>query len=206
MDIITALFVIGTLGFWITLTCVSALIIAFDYNEREGASFATLALFAFGVVSFNPSVLSAVRANPVWLVVGVLVYLVLGVLTAVAKWYFFLLNARDVIKENSPRVHSEQAIVNLQVRGRRVKFPIKVADHKARIIGWMTVWPWVAGWTLIDDPIRRMFQRIYVSIAGRLQQMVDHIVPPLEIVPPVPSDPSKNKRAAVESLLDRRDR
>jgi len=47
--------------------------------------------------------------------------------------------------------------------------PPSVVDEKPRIMAWMIWWPLSAAWTIVDDPVRRLFQHIYHRIAGRLQ-------------------------------------
>ncbi len=176
--IILSLLTFGSLFFWLGLLVFSILILAFDSYENEGKAFVTLLIFLGLVTVANPGVVSAIKANPLLLGVGVLVYLVFGVITAVIKWYFFLLNVRDAVNDGqNPRQKYGHGESSITVRGREVSYPIVVSKFKARIIGWMTYWPWVAVWTLLDDPIRRVFQRIYVSIAGQLQKMADKILP-----------------------------
>jgi hypothetical protein len=51
--------------------------------------------------------------------------------------------------------------------------PPSVLDEKPRIMGWMVWWPLSAAWTIVDDPVRRMFQEIYHRIAGHLQAVSD---------------------------------
>jgi hypothetical protein len=73
----------------------------------------------------------------------------------------------------SPR--AKQRITSLTVRGRTIPFPVKMRDHKARVIGWMTYWPWSALWTGLDLVFHRVFQHIYTLFAGRLQAMADRM-------------------------------
>ena len=52
---------------------------------------------------------------------------------------------------------------------RVTNIPPKVSEHKALITSWMTYWPISALWTLINDPIVRLFDSIYYGIAEYLQ-------------------------------------
>ena len=52
--------------------------------------------------------------------------------------------------------------------------------NKSRILRWMTFWPLSALWTLIDDPIREAFRKIYDQISGRLQRISDRMFADLE--------------------------
>lgn len=44
-------------------------------------------------------------------------------------------------------------------------------DHKARIMIWMAWWPWSMLWTLLNDPIKRLFRAIYRALLTRLQKI-----------------------------------
>jgi hypothetical protein len=176
MLFLASIFTLWTVGFWLALLVASVFIIAFDAFEHEGRSFGTLLIFAGGVLFFNPSAVLAIRHNPLLLIVGLVGYLLLGVLVAVVKWYFFLLNVRDKINDND-FMPGNSKTKYVEVRARPVALPVSVKNFKTRIIGWMTYWPWVAIWTLIDDPIRRVFLRIYHAMAAKLQAMADRIVP-----------------------------
>jgi hypothetical protein len=191
MILLASLFTLGTIAFWFMLFAVSVFIIICDVYEREGRAFSTLALFVGAILFFNPELVIAVREHPLYLLYGFVAYIVLGVATAIAKWYFFLLNVKDEI---SDRLADEDRdiyskITQVYVRGRKVALPIKVSNFKARITGWMTYWPWVAVWTLLDDPIRRLFQRIYRFNARLLQNMADRFVPNVPEPPARPEPP-----------------
>ena len=55
-----------------------------------------------------------------------------------------------------------------------------VRDHKSRVTMWMVWWPWSMIWTLLNDPIRRMWrtiwkrlQKTYAQIAARAFRSID---------------------------------
>ena len=47
--------------------------------------------------------------------------------------------------------------------------------HKARILTWMTYWPFSFIWTMLNDPIKRLMKAIYYKIAGFLTRISDRI-------------------------------
>ncbi len=47
--------------------------------------------------------------------------------------------------------------------------------HKEQIVCWVAYWPWSGFWTLMNDPIRRLFDRIYDSVAGFLGEISDQV-------------------------------
>ncbi len=61
-----------------------------------------------------------------------------------------------------------------------------VSDNKPRIIGWMTLWPWSFAWTMVDDPVRSLFKKIYVFIESTFKKMRDRTF--ADIYRDVPSD------------------
>jgi len=50
-----------------------------------------------------------------------------------------------------------------------------VRNHKGRIIAWMSYWPWSLFWTILNDPIRRLFRRIYYKIKSFLQGISEKV-------------------------------
>lgn len=93
---------------------------------------------------------------------GILVGLILE------KW-------RTHVKEYESDIHGYGAsAVSYQKYRRSIVKPL-VSDHKARILTWMSYWPWSCLWTLLNDPIRKLFKHIYYRIKGTLQKMSDRV-------------------------------
>lgn len=57
-----------------------------------------------------------------------------------------------------------------------VKVRISAGDNKARIIGWMSLWPFSMIGTLVDDILLRMWQRFYDLFAGTYQRISDKMI------------------------------
>ena len=62
--------------------------------------------------------------------------------------------------------------------------------NKAKILRWMSYWPWSFAWTMLKDPIRKAFLTIYRDIAAHLQKISDRAfrgveadLPPAEELP-----------------------
>ena len=92
----------------------------------------------------------------------------------------------DVVRENryweqsvSDMAREEQ---NWGAMKEKLSSPPQVADNKAQIIRWMTFWPISGLWTLINDPIRQAFIKIYDRISGRLQRMSDRIFDDMKLL------------------------
>jgi hypothetical protein len=54
------------------------------------------------------------------------------------------------------------------------EFHPTIVKHKASIYIWLAYWPWSFLWTLINDPLRKMFRYVYEHIKGTLQRISDH--------------------------------
>ena len=63
----------------------------------------------------------------------------------------------------------------MRVAGVGDDFPPQVGTHKAKIMGWMMLWPAIMVWTMLTDPVRRVFEEIYDRIGGGLQAMSDRV-------------------------------
>jgi hypothetical protein len=48
-------------------------------------------------------------------------------------------------------------------------------DHKAKIVGWMVFWPWSALWTLLNDPLRRIFNHIFKVLKETYQKISEKV-------------------------------
>lgn len=51
--------------------------------------------------------------------------------------------------------------------------PPSAREHKSRIMSWMAYWPWSALWSLLDDFLRKLYERIYRVIVGTLQRIAE---------------------------------
>jgi hypothetical protein len=161
------------LGLWplIVFAAASIVLLAFLEHDNEGA--ATLAALGGTVL-----ILWLTRANPLpWLqahtgaaLLGLVGYFVVGALYSLVKWYFFLLDLRDEQRERS------------EAFGRRLSRP-KVAEHKARITGWMTYWPWSAIWFVLSGPVKRTWRFLYARMAAVFQRIADHVFRDVPVEP-----------------------
>ena len=49
---------------------------------------------------------------------------------------------------------------------------LKASDNKRRITRWIIWWPWSALWTIINDPIRRIANEIYILLSKTYEGIV----------------------------------
>jgi hypothetical protein len=71
---------------------------------------------------------------------------------------------------------SEEALAfKNSIGGYGYQMPPQAREHKSDIMLWMTYWPFSCLWTIINDPIRKIFRTIYTHIATSLQKISDRM-------------------------------
>jgi len=168
------IFIFGTLWFWLLITVTGGLILFFletallDDHDTGGGFKVTLVLIGAGLLYYFwgskediTSIFTYIKENPGNVLVLFGGYLVAGVVWAIVKWYFFLLNKKEYYKRSNIPFH-------------RVSIP-KASNNKSRIISWMMYWPFSGLWTLINEPIKKAFQLIYRNIEGFFDRMSEKI-------------------------------
>lgn len=153
----------------------------------------------------NTEIFSWVAVHPLLLILYSVGYIVVGALYGLLKWYLLLHDRADrylevrtswlenAIKRDSSKLPAKlcrQALTAVVLTGAVKKTwknyiqqeyygePItkpSVGRNKGRILSWMTYWPLSGLWTLINDPIRRIFRWLYRRISTILIHMADKI-------------------------------
>lgn len=134
-----------------------------------GVISSVLLLKFFGDVNI-PGMIVSNPINALYFSVG---YLVLGTVWSLAKWWFFVREAResfDSMKKewflnrgryaNVPESDEKRNQEFKKHIGSR-DFRPKASKEKSRIMTWMCWWPWSFVWTLINDPVKRAFTAIF---------------------------------------------
>ncbi len=189
--------IFGTLGFWgISLLIALAFIWCIEIDKSGGAAFMVVFTFLFlwGAVGINP-VLWAL-SNPMSALTYVAVYFLGGTIWTIVKWYFYLLRRRDEAKKikiyfeanehdlrkdwssNKTDTFSFVNWMNSTSRHSSPRheyldndYPPMATHHKGDILFWAAYWPFSAFWTLLNDPIRRLWNAIYALLGGLLHRM-----------------------------------
>ena len=210
-----SMFMFGTFWFWALLGVGMIVMTAFIVHEKDVKAALTLIVVLAALALFGDfNALAWVRAHAVGFCVGLGVYLAVGTVFAVFKWWRFVGRLRDKYDEakaqylqsrglsgpNIPVEHRERwrNHVRQYVSDLRGQFPPQAREYKGKIVSWMTYWPWNLLWTLINDPIRRLFKAIFQAIQGTLQGISDRAFQDTaddfktEEPPAAPSTPSKN--------------
>lgn len=168
-----AFLLFGTVWFWCLTLLTAGLIIYFlegawiDNDDIGGGLWSTILIivvltlyYFFGSKEDVKNLFIYLRDNPGSSIAFIGIYLVIGVVWSIFKWYFFLLNKRDKVLKRNDFWESD--------------IP-KAKDHKAKIISWMSYWPFSAFWTLLNDPIKRTFKFIYSKIEKVYEKMTEKV-------------------------------
>ena len=152
-----SLLAIGTIWFYLLLIISSIIIISFLETDSGGWATFTMAitfllLYIFGAKEILLNFFTYIKTYPERGIGLILLYFILGTLYSFAKWYFYLLDAKErgVLKEH---------------------YSVRFTENKGRIISWMSYWPLSLVWTFIDQPVKRLFTYIY-NRTGKIYQQI----------------------------------
>lgn len=189
------LFAIGSIGFWLLFSAISLLVIFAEEAERVGlalggliGAFVALALWG----DFN--VVKEAVENPALVAVLFAGYFVAGAVWSVIKWSFYVRDRRYRYEEDKMKFLRHHGVKGSKIPnvllaawkhrcepaythdrhhpGTLAMVP-QVHEHKARVMRWMMFWPWSVVWTIVNDPIKKLFKRIYRAIKSLLQHISD---------------------------------
>jgi hypothetical protein len=187
--------VLGIVGFWALIGIALVLLVALVNSERPGWAtitlLATLGLLQWLATGFKPFTL--MYQNP-WWAFGILGgYFAVGALWCFGKWYFFVSRIREEVEDRKGAFLRRHKIEGKTVPDefmdlwaddlQRVReldtsqggtWVPRISDHKGRVLIWLCHWPWSMLWTLIDEPVKRLFKAVYRAIKGSLQAIADH--------------------------------
>lgn len=71
------------------------------------------------------------------------------------------------------RIKSTETELKYKLESTKESYMPEVKKHKSLILTWMFYWPFSAIWTVVNDPIRRVFQRVYVGLETVYQRITD---------------------------------
>jgi hypothetical protein len=187
------------LGIFFVIECV-----LMEVEHWGWATFTLLASFGLSLVAHHfwpdvPSVLSWVAANGVFTLVYVLAYLAVGVGWSFIKWFSYLMGFRDSFREQKeafctkngldPKqpipedrlAQFDQHLSSNVSWGERHRGQLlsrerpRAAKSKARITAWMAFWPFSVVGTVLNDPVRRLFNFLFTNFKALYQKMADHV-------------------------------
>ena len=177
----------GTVWGWITLVAAYIIITALVENDKGVWAFIAVLTSIFLLCKMHlGDAFHFIIANPGKVALLVLGYFVVGTIWGIVKWFLYV--NRELERYNEKKSTwlqneklkaietSEQALEFKKFLGYSgVDIAPKARSHKSDIMLWMTYWPFSCLWTIINDPIRKIFRTIYANIAQSLQAISDRM-------------------------------
>lgn len=179
--------------------------------DREYSGLATGSILVAGAALqwlCKIDIIGYIALNPAIVGYAVGGYFVLGTIWSVIKWWFFVKAERRRYDEFKANFLRRQGVEGLSIPEdlrqkfkdsledlryeNKIEIRPQVGNHKARIYLWMAYWPWSMIWTIINDPVRRVFTEIYTQIKATLQRISDHIWKGTEDDFKIPKKPKKS--------------
>jgi hypothetical protein len=174
---------LGPFWFWALLVVSTVVLIALV--EYEQGTWATVTLLiVMGLLQFKGDikVFNFIGEHPMRSCLYLLAYFAAGAIWSIIKWWFYVRKTREGYDEKK-KEFLEQNGVSVMNDSLKNKWKSTCAyqsygipdslQHKAKIVTWMTYWPWSLVWTMINDPIRRAFDDIYRLLRSQYQKIAD---------------------------------
>lgn len=202
LSAIAAFFATG-IGFWLALIVLAVVITLFSEEDGAKATITLVlgALFLQFVAKFD--LLSLLREQPFTLLLYAAIYVAIGFGFACVKWWRYAKKQRrkydqfraaffrknhlegDVLPAEFKERFLEQLKGSYKPNSRGFEHysdssdadPVipDITKNKAAFIRWMTYWPFSLVFTLLNDPVRRLFEWLY-EVAGKKMQEIANSV------------------------------
>jgi hypothetical protein len=191
-------FALLTLPFWIiTDICLIVLAVMVEWDVGFGAG-GIVVIYFFGLLFFsNFHPIDWLAHHWIDLIEYVVIYMAIGAVYGVVKWYFYVTRKADDYAEN-------EGDFRLQYSGGRQKaystykeflesrdIPPSPKRHKHEILMWMGYWPVSAVVTLIDEPLRRFFTWVYGRLTTLYLRIADYAFSGFDLDTPPAATPKK---------------
>lgn len=209
-----SLFVGFTVWFWVWVAFVGLILsICVAWEAPGWATVTFLAACGLSDWALGTHIYASVMQNPLVMLEIFAVYILIGVIWSMPKWFFHVREIReDYLYDVNRFLWSRDREQNNQIPEDLVadwlrspefrrwdgEIPPLASKNKSRITLWMMYWPISMVWTLIDEPVRRTFNFVYEQIQGVYTRISEHAFRDL---PPVPSSrpgvttpPERNRR------------
>lgn len=176
----TAILAFGTIGFWLFIAASAIAMLTFINFQKGAAATVVAVLTVLGFQYYGGiDIFGHVKSHPMALLAYGGVYALCGMATGVFKWWRFVRNNRAKYIEAKAEFVADGKSLADWPRYRdagdyhAIKFTFEPAarQHKAAITMWMTYWPLVLVWTVINDPVRKFFRMMYDSVTGLLERI-----------------------------------
>jgi len=180
------LFIIG--GAWFYTLIVIESIVLMWCLEKDEPWFANGALIVFFCVlwflgDFN--VFAWIKNNPVSLIKGGISYIILGLVYSVAKYTFYLTEMKRKYDRKLNKFLEEEGKTldkltdndkhRLGTSLEYIHLPT-FTDSTKSIIFWMMYWPWSGAWTILNNPVKWIFEELYDVLSGLFKRIHYRII------------------------------
>jgi len=150
--------------FW-TLVALLFVVLATCTEAGWGGVATTILVLLAGLVCYlthtNPLVW--IGSNPGSLLVYLIGYFVAGAAYSVFKWWRWVTWRAKKYASIAPQSYQ-----------RELYGKPKVTSEGGRLLGWMVAWPVSGFWTLVNDPVRHVFEVLRDWLKNVYQSIADH--------------------------------
>lgn len=153
-------------------------IFLFTLNETVVGSLCCIVGFLTGLqLLCHIDILSMIKANPLVILTFLSLYLVLGVLWGIIKWWFFVKKKLREYKQlkidyiNNKRGNEEDFFE----WNRPENYKPKISKNKERWLNWVICWPVSIVIYLLGDLLVDLFTNLYEMFANLLQSISDKV-------------------------------
>ena len=184
--------IVGGTIFWIVAAIFSvALLGCIEYQKGWWSSFLVAGFFTILYFASGINVISVVLANPMTAIYYVGLYVAGGVVWGCVKWWFYSRKAVDVVKELKVKFLNEKKISGDTIpetsmdsfissvlhssRYHDEDYPPRFMKHKADWTMWATYWPLSFFWTMLNQPIKKLWNFVYSQVGQMMQNMTNRM-------------------------------
>lgn len=195
------IFAFGGIFFWLLVFVEFCFLCSCIYHSRTWHAPAfSLLVFALLLQFFGQIPIGQfVWNNPGTCLFWSIVFLIIGSFWAICKWWFFVrdnrqrydesfaefiektgYDARELSVEQRVEWHDylngkKRYYFNDYDEYRSIVAHPKASEHKHRIKVWVAFWPISLFWTMLNDPIMKAINMIYIQLHGLLQRISDSV-------------------------------
>ena len=184
------LLAVGGIFFYIIVAVFLAVLLGcIEYQKGWWSSILVTAFCLVLYTVFGVNVVTLAVNNP-WMIAPYVVgYFVVGSVWACVKWIFYSHKMLDIVKDIKmeylnrhnissnviPEDKKEDFIYKVLANSKYHDefYPPKFLKHKADWMMWATYWPLSLFWTMLDQPIKKLWNFIYSNIGQMMQNITD---------------------------------
>lgn len=178
----------GGMMFYALLAVFAVVMLAaVEYDNGWGSVWALVIFVAILSQATDIAVIGYMMANPWSAAEWAVYYFVAGTVWGVAKWWFYCRKLLDVARDvkmaylNSINVQGNEIpedkrekFISGLLHTRQYtdnSFPPQAMEHKSDWMMWAAYWPFSFFWTMLNQPIKHIWQFIYSHLGSFMQKI-----------------------------------